>query len=82
MTRGVQEKTLFLHIDLLYEYHMTHVALQGRFTTGSEAWVIDVKKSSLRVLGSNSKFNANKLNGKAANNVVYKLPKTLAKKKV
>lgn len=31
----------YLHIDLLHEHHVTYVSLQGRFATGSEAWVID-----------------------------------------
>ena len=43
---------------------------------------ISVKKSSLRVLGSNSKFNANKLKWEGGKQRVIKLPKNLAKKKV
>ncbi|XP_031548818.1 uncharacterized protein LOC116286409 [Actinia tenebrosa] len=31
----------YLNIDLLYEHSVTHIALQGRFATASEAWVID-----------------------------------------
>jgi hypothetical protein len=31
----------YLHINLLFVHHVTHVAIQGRFTTGSEAWVVD-----------------------------------------
>ena len=67
--------------ERLFAFIKTIIILHEDISLNSTS-TVTVKKSSLRVLCSNSKFNANKLKREGGKKRGIKLPKTLAKKKI